>query len=110
MNPPTPEDPSAQITEEEIRLLEQLRANPEVAEQFHVIMDRFDREVADGMDAHQAETMVIEEVQQLGRSLLSQWAGRTHKDAIETARQEDPSLIGNGKKNSSGIRPSEPLP
>lgn len=107
MDTPAPEDASAPITEEEARLLEQLRANPEVAEQFRAIMDRFDREVADGMDAHQAEMMVIEELQQLGRSLLGQWAGRTHHAAVESARQEDPSLVGNGKKNSSGIRPSE---
>ena len=108
MNPPAPDHSAAPITEEETRLLEQLRANPEVSEQFRAIMDRFDREVADGMDAHEAEMMVIEELQQLGRSLLSQWAGRTQQEVLETTRQDDPSLIGNGKKNSSGIPPSEP--
>ena len=102
-------DESAPITEEEHALLSQLRANPIAAKRFRAIMNRFEQEVASGMDAHEAEMMVIEEIQQLGRSLLDQWAKNTHKDAIEEARHDDPSLVGNVKKNSSGIRPSEPL-
>jgi hypothetical protein len=108
-NRPAPDkELPAPITEEESRLLERLRANPVVAAGFGAIMERFDHEVSAGMDAHQAENMVIEEIQQLGRSLLGQWAERTHEDSLEAARQNDPSLIDHGKKNSSGIPPSEP--
>jgi len=102
-------DESAPTTEEEFALLSQLRANPIAAKRFHAIMNRFEQEVASGMDAHEAEMMVIDEIQQLGRSLLDQWAENTHEDTIEQARYDDPSLVGNGKKNSSGIPPSEPL-
>ncbi|MCF6314345.1 MAG: hypothetical protein L3J39_17995 [Verrucomicrobiales bacterium] len=89
---------SAPITEEEYALLSQLRANPIAAKRFRTIMSRFEQEVASGMDAHEAEMMVIEEIQQLGRSLLDQWAENTHKDTIEQARRNDPGLLGNGKK------------
>ena len=102
-------DESAPITEEEYALLSQLRANPIAAKRFRSIMSRFEQEVASGMDAHEAEMMVIEEIQELGRSLLDQWAENTHKDTIEQARNDDPTLVGNGKKNSSGIPPSAPL-
>jgi len=107
--PTNSNDKSAPITEEENALLSQLRANPIAAKRFRGIMSRFEQEVASGMDAHEAEMMVMEEVQQLGRSLLDQWAENTHKDTIEQARCDDPSLVGNGKKNSSGIPPSESL-
>lgn len=101
-------DKSTPITEGEYTLLSQLRANPIAAERIRAVMGRFEQEVAAGMDAHQAEMMLIEELQQLGSSMLDQWAVNTHKDTINKARDDDPDLIGNGKKNSSGIPPSDP--
>jgi hypothetical protein len=95
------------VSEDEAKLLEQLRANPLMAEQFGQLMDRFEQEVSSGLDAHQAEEMAIEELQQLGRMMLSQWTDKTHHEAIEQAKHDDPSLVGHGKKNSSGIAPSE---
>ncbi len=85
----TPSDSNAEsapITEEEYALLSQLRANPIAAKRFRAIMGRFEQEVAAGMDAHEAEMMVIEEIQELGRSLLDQWAENTHKDILEKER------------------------
>jgi hypothetical protein len=105
---PDPEDLSAPITAAESRLLERLRANPIAAARLGAIMDRFDDEVNAGMDAHEAEEMVIEELRHLGGSLLDQWAGRTHDATVGAARKADPSLVGHGKKNSGGIRPSGP--
>ena len=98
---------NAFVSEDESKLLEQLRSNPLMAEQFGQLMGRFEQEVSEGLDAHQAEEMAIEELQQLGRTLLGQWAKKTHHDAVEQAKREDSSLVGNGKKNSSGIAPSE---
>jgi hypothetical protein len=105
---PDPEDLSAPITAAESQLLERLRANPIVAARLGAIMDRFEGEVNAGMDAHEAEEMVIGELRGLGSSLLDQWAGRTHDATVEEARRTDPTLIKHGKKNSGGIRPSEP--
>ena len=105
---PDPEDLSAPITAAESRLLGRLRANPIAAARLGAIMDRFEGEVNAGMDAHEAEEMVIGELRQLGSSLLDQWAGRTHDATVEEARRTDPSLVKHGKKNSGGIRPSDP--
>ena len=99
--------PKAFVSEDEGKLLAQLRANPLMAEQFGQLMDRFEQEVSEGLDAHQAEEMAIEELQQLGAMMLSQWTDKTHHEAIEQAKRDDPSLVGHGKKNSSGIAPSE---
>jgi len=95
-------------SEEEAKLLAQLRANPIFAARFQVLMDRFEEEVAAGMDAHEAEEMVIAELDGLGRSILGQWAENTHAESLDEARADDSTLVKSGKKNSSGIPPSEP--
>ncbi|MDF1710968.1 MAG: hypothetical protein P1U90_01945, partial [Akkermansiaceae bacterium] len=46
------------------------------------LLNRFEGEVAAGMDAHQAEEMVIEELDQLGRSIMGQWADTTHEKTL----------------------------
>lgn len=96
------------ISEAEIKLLHQLRDNPLMGERLTHIMDRFEHDVAQGMDANQAEMMAIEEVQKLGQTMLNQWADKTKQIVLDQARCDDPTLKGNGKKNSGGIPPSEP--
>lgn len=98
-----PVEPSA----EETKLLQQLRANPVMAEKFGQIMDRFEQEIANGTDANQAEMMVIEELHQLGCAMLGQWAGKAHDKAIALAKEQDPALVDHTQKNSGGIPPSE---
>ena len=95
-------------SEEEAKLLAQLRANPIFAARFQVLMDRFEEEVAAGMDAHEAEEMVIAELDGLGKSIMGQWAESTHTKSLAEARADDPAIVKSGKKNSSGIPPSEP--
>ena len=71
-------------------------------------MDRFEAEVAGGGDAHQAESMLIEELRQLGLSMLGQWAQSSHSQSIQEARKEDAALSNHTKKDSSGTPRSEP--
>lgn len=103
-----PDPENAPPSGEEAKLLKQLRANPIFAARFQVLMDRFDEEVAAGMDAHQAEEMVIAELDGLGKSIMGQWAENTHARSLSEARADDPTLVKSGKKNSGGIPPSEP--
>lgn len=107
MNDSDTQNSPIQPTPDETRLLEQLRANPLMAGRLTHIMDRFEAEIASGGDAHQAESMLIEELQQLGLSMLGQWAESTHRQSIQEAREESPDLINHAKKNSSGIAPSD---
>jgi hypothetical protein len=104
MNPePTPDHDPLSATPEEQKLLRQLRGNPMLSEQFKVIANKFEQEISNGMDAHQAEAALIESLQELGRGLMHQWAMNT-QDKLVTQR---PELHKHSKKNSSGTPPSE---
>ena len=95
------------VTESESELLELLRTNPLLARQISSLVGRFGEEVAGGLDANQAETMAIEEVGQLGKTILEQWAENTHQEEIARVKLEVPSLTNNGKNNSAGTPPSD---
>ncbi len=98
---------SLPVTESESKLLELLRTNPLLARQISSLVGRFGEEVAGGLDANQAEMMAIEEVGQLGKTILDQWAENTHQEEVARVKLEAPSLINNGKKNSAGTPPSD---
>ena len=91
---PTPENDSLEATLEEQKLLRQLRDNPHMADQFKAIADRFEQEIANGMDAHQAEAALIESLRELGKSIMHQWAQNTQRDII----QQSPMLQKHSKK------------
>lgn len=95
------------VTESESELLELLRTNPLLARQISSLVGRFGEEVAGGLDANQAEMMAIEEVGQLGKTIIEQWAENTHQEEIARVKQDAPSLTNNGKKNSAGTPPSD---
>ena len=95
------------VTESESDLLELLRTNPLLARQISSLVVRFGEEVAGGLDANQAEMMAIEEVGQLGKTIIEQWAENTHQEEIARVKQDAPSLTNNGKKNSAGTPPSD---
>lgn len=99
------EEPLEPNTEEQ-KLLRILRQNPMMGGQIQAIVSRFEQEVADGMDAHQAEESLIQSLQELGVSMMGQWAQNTQKTALEQALEDDPKLHKHSKKNSSGIPPS----
>jgi hypothetical protein len=52
--------------------------------------------------------MVIEELRQLGHTMLLQWAGKAHNQAIAQAKEQNPALVDHTQKNSAGTPPSEP--
>lgn len=90
------------LSDQEIENALTLRKNPILANNLEVIIKRFDEEVAQGMDANQAELNAVESVQQLGKAMIEQWAQTTQADIVcETVK--NPNLIKDGKKNSTGI-------
>ena len=100
--------PPIEPTPEECKLLSRLRVNPAMAGRFGLIMERFEQEVAGGADANEAEEMVIEEMGRLGEVMLGEWAKTSHDKAIAQAKGGGANVIDHAKKNSAGIRPSEP--
>ena len=105
---PVPDPENALLSEEEARLLARLRANPIFAARFQVLMERFDEEVAAGMGAHEAEEMVIAELDGLGKSILGQWAENTQAQCLSEARANDPTLVKSGKKTPPVYRLRNP--
>ena len=103
----TPENNQLEATPEEKKILRQLRENPIMGAQIKTIMQKFEDEIANGMDANEAEASLIESLQELGKSMMNQWAEKTQQDALKQAKEEMPSLQKHTKKNSNGIAPSD---
>lgn len=92
------------LSEAEHQLFESLKGQPELLERLTSISKRFNQEVADGMDAYEAECHIIEAINQIGREMLSSWAEATQDAAVNEAIQS-PDLIKHGKKNATGTAP-----
>ncbi len=94
------------LSDKEFELFEALKVNPEMLEQLGSITQKFNKEVEGGMDAYEAECHVTESIREIGRSMISNWAERTQDEAVSEACNSA-QTIKNGKKNSTGIAPSE---
>ena len=94
------------LSETEKSHLLKLRQNPYFANQIFELTEEFQREVDNGMDADEAETMLIESLQNLGSSMMHQWADKTQSDQIEILRGQQ-NLHKHSKKNSDGSPPLE---
>jgi hypothetical protein len=75
---------------------------PRVLARFHAIADMMDQAVAAGGTADEAEMQAIEQVQQLGRELLGDWAQEQQAGSLERARNQHPKAIKHIKKKSDG--------
>jgi hypothetical protein len=85
------------------RSLEQrMVKRPHVLARFHAIADMMDQAVAAGCTADEAETRAIEQVQQLGRELLGDWAQEQQAGSLARARAQHPKAIKHIKKKSAG--------
>jgi hypothetical protein len=93
-----------ELSDQEFQLIEALKESPEMLDQFTSITQKFNQEVENGMDAHEAECHVIKSIQEVGRSMISKWAQKTQTEAVKEACQSE-KIIRNGKKNSTGIAP-----
>lgn len=91
----SPETQLLNPTLEEQKMLQQLRENPYLGTQFQIIANQFETEISNGMDAHQAEEALIISLQQLGKTMMIQWAENTQRKVLE----DDPTLQKHSKKN-----------
>jgi hypothetical protein len=73
-------------------------SRPEVRERLHQIADMMDKAIAEGATADEAEALAIEQIQQLGAAVLTDWARAKESAALTKARQENPSAILHVKK------------
>jgi hypothetical protein len=100
----TPQEQELILTKNEDQVIRSLRNNPLMAEKFTTLMRRYEQEIADGMDAHHAEETFIIELQNLGTSMMQQWAEMAQIKALE---KHDSTHRKHSKKNSTGTPPLE---
>ena len=71
---------------------------PEVRQRLHEIADMMDKAIEEGATADEAEAMAIEQIQQLGAAVLTDWARAKANKSLEKVQQENPSAIRHIKK------------
>lgn len=93
------EHTTTNVSKAGFRSLEQrLAGRPQVLARFHSIADMMDRALAKGCTADQAEALAIQQLQQLGRALLGDWAEEKQAASLVQARREHPAAIKHIKK------------
>ena len=86
--------------------LTRLNQHPHLRERMETLLNIVDNAAGDCTKADAAEQAVIEELRKLGNGALQGWAEQAVQTATATARQQQPTLQGNGEKKSGGIRSS----
>lgn len=71
---------------------------PHVLARFHSIADMLDQAVAAGCTAEEAEDRAIEQVRQLGRERMGDWAQEQQAGRLARARRQHPQAIKHIKK------------
>ncbi len=78
---------------------ERFSKHPHMYERMQRIADQMEQAIANGVSADEAEQMAIEQINELGRALLSDWAQAQHEQSVSAVKQENPSAIRDSKKN-----------
>ena len=77
---------------------ERFGQRPHVRERLHRIADMMDQALAEGCSADEAEARAIEQVRQLGRELMQDWAQQKEEMSRKQAQAQQPCAIKHIKK------------
>jgi hypothetical protein len=91
-------DEHRQVRGNQGSLEERMAKRPHVLARFHSIADMMDQAVAAGCTADEAEERAIEQVRQLGREVLGDWAKEQQDGSLTRARRQHPEAIKHIKK------------
>jgi len=86
------------ITPQEIQLIEQLRAHPELLERFQTILQIASHEEGPLKTADEVEGLLIQELRRLGSSTMHQWASQAEARVTTELQQQDPTVLSRKKK------------
>ena len=95
-------DEPKQVSGNQVSLEQRMAKRPQVLARFHSIADMLDQAVAAGCTADAAEARAIEQVGQLGRELLGDWAQEQQDGSLVRARHQNPEAIKHIKRKSAG--------
>lgn len=73
-------------------------SRPRVYARLQSIADLMDKAIAEGHTADEAEAMAIEQIQQLGRELLTDWAQEKQSQSVQRAKIKHPLASQHIKK------------
>ena len=90
------------LSPQEVKLIEQLRAHPELLERFQSILHLACDEEGPLKTADEVEALLIQEMRRLGSSTMHQWAIQAEERVSTELRQADPTVLSRKKKRSSG--------
>jgi len=78
---------------------ERFSQHPHLYEQMQRIADQMEQALANGATADQAEEMAIQQINELGRALLTDWAKAKQEQSVADVQKEKPDTIKDSKKN-----------
>ncbi len=88
---------SSTLSEQEIRLVEQLRQHPEIRERLESILEIARNEDGPLKSADEVEELLIAEMRRLGRVTMHQWAARA-EERVSTELKDQDSTVRSRKK------------
>ena len=87
------------------QLIERLNRHPEFRNKVEELLDIVDNKSGDANKADDAEDLIWEELRQMGRRALQDWAERKHERVVAESENRD-ELSRKEKKGSIGTRRS----
>jgi len=87
-----------QLTEQEVRILEQLRQQPEMLARFESILNLASNTDGPLKTADEVEALLIEEVRRLGHATMSQWAVGAEERVSQELKEQEPGVRSRKKK------------
>lgn len=88
-------------------LIDRLNRHPRLRDRMEALLNVVENTEGGCKKADDAEQYVIEALRKMGNDALHCWADNTVDKAFAELRDQQPTLHGNGKKNSTGIALSE---
>jgi len=89
---------SNQFTQQEVRLIEELRKHPQMMDRVQSIMAIAGNAEGPLKTADEVEELLIQEMRQLGNVTLSQWAIRAEERVSTELKSQDPTVRSRKKK------------
>lgn len=86
------------LTEQELRLLNQLRQHPEMMARFESILNLASNTEGPLKTADEVEDLLIEEVRRLGHTTMSQWAVHAEQRVSQELKELQPGVRSRKKK------------
>ena len=92
------QDSQSQFSQQETQLIEQLRQHPDMMVRVQSILHLACNQEGPLKTADEVEALLIEEMRQLGRTTLRQWAIQAEERVSQELKSQDPTVRSRKKK------------